>query len=362
VIALCLVLQGYMVIKAENLVDPKHAKEIFTNNNVIKQINAFSSLSSSDLLSKSSDLLNNQTSPVIVRERLLFEISLLLRSKPENPVNQQINNLLLSYQSKAKWIQKDAGYRQAIMAFPVAASARANAIHWQTERSINELTQDLNTTTEQVIDYLTGACSIEKQMVLSGLLNRLSYQSTYNIGQEILRVKPDIPSTLLLPIARTLKSPDLYLSAANNYSYDRTFQAMNLLEFSNMNQILPADDAQHILLTMLSNSRLKSVAIQQMSDFIDGDSIISQTLFELLADPGSGGDAAMALSKSNDLMILQTLEANLQSSNPIVVKRSILALELNASFNAKQILSQFIKTTNDKQLKPEVGRWVDASR
>ncbi len=360
-ITLCVVLQGCIVIKAENPVDPKYAKTIFTKHNVTKQIQTFNHLSDSELLSKSSELLNNQGDPLIVRERLLFEISLLLRSKPENPVNQQINDQLLSYQSKAMWIQKDAGYRQPITAFPVAASARANTINWQTQSTIKELTQDLNNTTDRVIDYLMGSNSVAKQIVLDRLLNSLSYQSTLNIGQEILRIHPEIESTFLLPIARTLKSTDLYLLAVNNYSYNRTYLAKNLFELTKVNQLLPADDAQKVLLAMLSNNRLKSVAIQQMSDFIHEGTIISKTLFELLADPGAGGDAAMALSKSNDLTILQTLESNLYSRNPVVVKRSILALELNANFNAKQILSQFIKTTQDKQLKQEVARWLDAS-
>jgi len=105
---------------------------------------------------------------------------------------------------------------------------------------------------------------------------------------------------------------------------------------------------------MLSNNKLKAVAIQQMADFTDSGNVIPEKLFTLLADPVSGGDAAMALSKSRDLMILQRLESNLKSDNPVVVKRSLLTLELNASFTAKQILGRFIKTTEDKQLKTEV--------
>jgi len=360
-LTLFFVIQGLVVVKADSVFDPAQAKNIFATHYVVKQIQGFNRLSDTELLSKSTDLISDQATPDLVRERLLFEISLLLRSRPETPINQQINRRLLSYQSQAKWIQKDAGYRQPITAFPVAASARANTIHWHTQGIIDNITQEPNDITKRIINYLTGTRSVEKQMVLSGLLKTLSNQSKLDVGEEILRIQPKITSTCLLPIARELKSAGLYLSAINNYHYDRLFQARDLFEFSQISQVLPADEAQNVLLAMLSNNKLKAVAIQQMADFTDSGNVIPEKLFTLLADPVSGGDAAMALSKSRDLMILQRLESNLKSDNPVVVKRSLLTLELNASFTAKQILGRFIKTTEDKQLKTEVSRWLDAS-
>jgi len=259
------------------------------------------------------------------------------------------------------WKQKDAGYEQSITAYPVAASARAAKVHWQTQSTISHLKTGNDIIIDEFIDYFSQPASIERHIALAALLKSVSQNSKQQLANEILNTRPDIQSTLLIPLASELKNKALFTTAINNYQYHRKFQPFNIKELSRITQLFSIDEAEKILLLMSSKEGLETVAIQQMADIVDQSTVISEQLFNRLGERKFGGDAAMALSKTTDLLLLQKLESNLYNSPPLLQRRSILALELNASFTAKQMLTQFIKSPVNNQLKSEVSQWLDAS-
>jgi hypothetical protein len=49
---------------------------------------------------------------------------------------------------------------------------------------------------------------------------------------------------------------------------------------------------------------------------------------------------------------------NLKHTNALIVRRSLLALYLNKSYQAKLLLREFHQSTFDEQLKQEVSQWL----
>lgn len=343
----------------KELYSQQQAVAILGQQKVLTELDSFKNNKSTSLrISKINSWLSNSTLEPLVKEKLLYEATLIIRAEPVTTVYQQVMKKLLSYQSTAYLPLSDGGYTLEIVAFQVAASAKATLIHWQIQQSYSRANLALATAPELFADQLG---QFSDRAVMLGYIKAIEQTEASQLEPLINTIKINqqlLPTRVLMAIATKTADRGLYQMMIEQYQHSETDQSLLIQNLSSLPDSITDFEKIQLLKLASTKNGLGDAAVLALSDFVDGFPQVRELLMARLADPQTGGAAAKALSSSQDPMVLDILASNLTATDSLTKRRSLLALYLNGSFQATSSLQAFHDSTTDQQLKREVSQWL----
>jgi len=303
--------------------------------------------------------LNDESLEPLVKEKLLYDATLLLRQKTESSNYYQSMTDLLNYQSQALLPLEDAGRIKHVPVFKIAASAKATLIHWQMEAHYQQASTLLANQPESFLNQLATLDNQPEALKAYIKVIKHSDQTLLSsLADNIKLQQQSFPIEALNELTKLTADPELYQLLLNQYVDNNQTQSLVIRNLSQLPDAMTAADRIVVLKTAVEKPGLADAAIMAMAPFVDDYPGLQSFLNQRLADAKTGGAAAKSLSLSNDPLIISMLGENLQSNNPLTVRRSLLALYLNKSYQAKTILQGFHNSTRDEQLKQEIAQWL----
>jgi len=356
----CVVVICQYSLAARELYTHQQANDLLSQAKLQQQLNQLKTPKSENSQLNSINLwLADSTMESLIKDKLLYEATLVIREKPITAAYRQAMENLLDYQTEAYLPLEDAGRIMQVPAFPVAASARATLIHWQIDAHYQQASNQLATDPEFFLQQLS---TLSKQPIAIKAYSKVIKQShPIQLAQLVEKVKlqqQPLPLQTLSDLARQTGDQELYLQLVEQYQDSKTLQSMVIKNITALPESLSDLQKIEILTAATDNSDLGNAAVLALSEFVDSHSQIRELLNNKLSDPETGGAAAKALSESKDLLTVSMLDDNLDSDNAIIIRRSLLALYLNNSYQSQIILKSFQQTTTDEQLKREVSQWL----
>jgi hypothetical protein len=347
-------------LSAKTMYTIKQASQILASQKLTVELTSLLSLKSVN--SEASTInrwLSDSSIEPLYKEKLLYETTLIFRNKRANATYKQLMNKLVTYQSEAYLPLNDGGYNIAVAAFQVAASAKATLIHWQIDDTFSSASSILSSDPVAFLDRLAPMKA--QDVDLHGYIKALNEATTTELSAIVSIIKLQqlqIPSRALITLAEQTEDKDLYQILIEQYQPDKQLQSIVIHAISNLPEPIPETDKITLLSLASLKDDLADAAILSLTPYVDKFSRVADLMHTLLSDPQNGGSAAKVLSKSEDLLTLEKLAANLTHGDSLKARRSLLALHLNNSYRAKTILLAFQKTTTNPQLKREVEQWL----
>jgi len=347
-------------LSAKILYTHQQFNQILNQQKVSSELQILSGLKSQNLrLLKINDWRKDPTTEPLVKDKLLYEATLLFRDLEDDSLSIQAMKNLLDYQSEAFLPLSDAGHIIEVAAFQVAASAKATLLHWEINRYFKIAREQLSNNPQQFVDSLS-------QLNDGGIPNRgyikaIIKANTAQISPVTNIIKLEqtlLPTNILLTLAKTTVDEKLYQLLIEQYHPNKIVQAQVIASLSNLPESFSAEDKVRLLSQAITKDDLASTAMIAIAPYTDSFIHVQDLLFASLSDEKTGGAAAKALSTSKDLLTLKKLALNLKKDVGLRTRHSLLALYLNNSYQAKKILLDFKDSTTNLQLKREVGQWL----
>lgn len=310
-------------------------------------------LSEAALISEAKQILVSDTYPTIVKEHLLYEISLKLGQLPRSAANNDLAKELLGYDSLVKIQQFDGGHKQAWLAYPIAANIRAVKHNWQLQEQLSVFEQGIAFDIQQFLKHLQQDGNSQHRELLDMALDKMDVVTIAKLSAEIKGNWMALDSQYLLKIARASADADLFLSGLQQLNVDNN-SSFPLNALTNLSTIWSDDELTQILSAMLSLELYPSLVMQQVAKLPQIPTEIRPQLLSLLGDRRLGGDAAFVIAKHMDTEFLMAMEELLQSNHKVSKRRALLALKLSDNEHAKMILVSHFKREPNPDLRQEV--------
>lgn len=352
-------------LEARELYSRQQAIEILNQKDIAQQLKEFTKHSSANARVQ---LLNqwqtDQNIEPLVQEKLLYEATLLLRqselsSSAELATYQTALSILLSYQSKAYLPLRDGAHELQVVAYEIAASAKATLIHWQIEEIFRESSILLNKSPSQFLAELSlQQHSLAKQLGYIKTINHAGQAELTSLRRSVVQNQTVLPMRIMQSLAIKTEDHQLYSMLLEQYTHSAQTQALMINMLSRLPTSMSTKQRIELLFKATSKLGLKNSAIIALAPFVDHEIKVKDFLNAELSNQINGGAAAKALSLSKDSLTIEMLGNNLKHSNPLIVRRSLLALYLNKSYESKLLLREFQQSTFDEQLKREVSQWL----
>lgn len=352
-------------LEAREFYSRQQASEILNQQDVIQQFKAFANSTSANArIQLINQWKTEQDIEPLVQEKLLYEATLLLRQSEvfdstELATYKLALSNLLSYQSKAYLPLHDGGYELEVVAYEIAASAKATLIHWQIEKTYSQSTKLLNNKPSQFLTEINlQQQPLEKQLGYIKTINNAGLAELTSLKRSVIQNQTVLPMRVMQSLAMKTEDHQLYTMLLNQYTHSDQYQALMITMLSRLPVSMSTEQRLELLFEATTKSELRNSAIIALATFVDRDVKVKNFFNAELADKINGGAAAKALSLSKDLLTIEMLGNNLKHSNPLIVRRSLLALYLNKGYQAKLLLREFQQSTFDEQLKQEVSQWL----
>jgi hypothetical protein len=253
----------------------------------------------------------------------------------------------------------DGGHRIEVAAFQVAASAKATLIHWQIKEKSFAASSFIKLDAHHFLQQVSALSNDKAGLfAFNQAINKAPLGQLNPIVDIIKRENLILPTSAMIALAKKTGDKDLFEKMIEQYATDKDVQSRLINTLETLPDTLVAEDKIALLILAASKQSLSSAATLALSPFVDHFLEVQDFLFAKLTDPESGGAAAKALGSSKDLLTLEKLSQNLTGNDQLLIRRSLLALYLNNSYQAKSILLNFKNATTDQQLKREVGQWL----
>jgi hypothetical protein len=350
-------------LEAREFYSQQQANEILNQHNADQQSRDFANSSSANariqLLNKWQTTQNIEP---LVQEKLLYEATLLLRQEvsvlADSATYQQALSNLLSYESKAYLPLQDGAHELQVVAYEIAASAKATLIHWQIEKTFSESSKLLNNSPSQFLAELSLQQPLENQLGYIKTINHAGPTELTTLRESVVQNQTVLAMRVMQSLAMKTEDHQLYTMLLEQYTHSEQHQALMINMLSQLPTSLSAEQRIEILFKATTKKELRNSAIIALAPFVDIESKVKDFFNAELSDKINGGAAAKALSLSKDSLTIEMLGNNLKHSNSLILRRSLLALYLNKSYQAKLLLREFHQSTFDEQLKQEVSQWL----
>jgi hypothetical protein len=347
-------------LSAKTLYSHQQASQILGQQKIENELSALKDLKSSDLqLKKVETWLSDSTLELLYKEKLLYETTLIFRNKSQDPANIKLMGKLNEYKSQAFLPLTDGGHRIEIAAFQVAASAKATLIHWQMEEISVEASALIKSDARFFLQQISELSNDKIGLIAyNQAINKAPLGQVNPIVDLIKRENTTLPSSAMMTLAKKTGDRDIFEKMIKQYASDKDIQSKLINALETLPETMVEEDKIALLVLAASKQSIASAATLALSPYVDNYMDVQDFLFDRLTDPASGGAAAKALGSSKDLLTLEKLSRNLTGNNQLLIRRSLLALYLNNSYQAKRVLLDFKNATSDQQLKREVGQWL----
>ena len=347
-------------ISAKTLYSHQQAIQILEQQKIASALGEFKALKLTPLgASKINTWLVDQTLDLLIKEKLLYETTLIVRNSKDEELFRSSMEKLVSYRSEAFLPLNDGGHIIEIAAFQVAASAKATLLHWDIAKFYEEAGAQLESDPKLFIDELSQLKS--QSTALFGYVDAINNASINQLSalSNIIKLNHPILSTkALIAIASKAEDRELFKILIEQYVHNKQNHSLIIMGLSNFPPVFTDIEKVDLLLLATANEALADAAILAMTPYVDSYNQISTLLYSKLSDPVLGAPAAKALSTSKDLLTIKRLSENLTNPNTFIARYSLLALYLNKSYQAKLALIAFKDSTSNMQLKREVEQWL----
>ena len=352
----CLCITGWLligsVLNAEMLTSQQLSKQLSVNN-ATKRVEALLRLDETDFLSTTQQLMSQQNMPDSLREYMLHQASLRLGDLSQNDARLEVVRMLQGYESVVHVQHLDGGHQQNILAYPVAANARAIESAWRLENRWDGFNPPHGFQATHFLTALSADKSRAGDELLSLALNRLSNDQAVLLSDEISATNPNLGNEHLVRIARAASDERLLVKGIQQLQLSPQ-DKVRPLYLTDLKQIWRGEPLYRVLTEMLDRQVHQNLALQQLAQLENLPKQFRARLVDLLADKNYGGDAAYVVAKHIDQDFLSALQPVLYGKNHVAQRRALLALKLADNDLGRDVLTTFFNKHSDERLKEEV--------
>jgi hypothetical protein len=287
-------------VEAREFYTKQQALEILNQKDVKQQVMQFVDSSSSN---KRIQLLKlwqeNQNIEPLLQEKLLYEATLLLRQSTtldsiDRAAYQQALSHLLSYESKAYLPLQDGGHELQVVAYEVAASAKATLIHWQIEKIFNQSAKQLINNPAQFLAELSVQQPLENHLGYIKAIDQAAENDLTLLKQSVIQNQTILPMRVMQSLALKTEDPQIYFMLLDQYNHSNQHQALMINMLSRLPTSMNMEQRLEFLFEATSQPELRNSAIIALSPFVDSELRVKEFFNKELSSKMYGGSAAKA--------------------------------------------------------------------
>ena len=317
---------------------------------LLEQLTASAERQSDDSQSKPADpatrlatLAAKPTGDPVIAHQLRSNL-LALALPLASDVREQVNRLTLRDDRIMVWMEHQGLPKRPTVAIDVAATARWTLQQDEYHRKAHSLAQSLRHDGRLADDVPAEAWALLPRYASSDQHRALAAQLRQRLGE-----------------AAGIEVPLAVLARAHD-DWQLAFELVARGRHEGVRAELPAlleafpQQRRQLLQAALQRPDLANATLTHLSPFA-GESWARETLRERLADQRDGGAAALAIARSDDAGLLAEMQQLMFADGP-AASRAALALHLNDSAYARQLLDGYLREQPDGRFSAQVREWL----
>ena len=314
---------------AQQIYKANEAGQLLKQANLNSQTAEFKRMSSDALIQSTYDLLAAEDHSALAREHLLFHAT---RQFSAGTPSQQVKVLLRQlsdFDSQVYWQTSHLGRPKQELAYPIAGLAASILNDWSLDEQASQLMLKGQLDIATLEQFFAGAEGDDKNHIFSRFLKQQSAAQLSELASWSMANAESMSTRQLLMLATAAADPSIAELAVNRLQADTQAQADVIRALESLANTLADDEVWSLSQKLLQSPGYGATALQLIPRSKLHESQVQEALLKQLGNSALGGDAAYALSQHMSPALSTRLVDSLADANPLIAKRSALALSLS---------------------------------
>ncbi len=294
------------------------------------------------------------------RERLLYELVMVLRQVEPSPELRSYVSSLASYREQTQVWHAEGPL--PVPLFGIAAAAGGTLRVWDRKQMQLDTRQRLaeKSGVSFAVFESSGPGNHAAREGMLDALRTAQGQELEGLKNQLLASYPEVAGLQdpLAIVAQRTADAEVYLLL---FDYGQGPTVARLVR--SVRQVFEPDQAFALLRGAADHPRLSSMALYQMAPLASAESRVGDYLLEQLHDPATGGSAAAVIARADQPALLLRVAEVLEQPelDRTTAARAVLALRLHDSTVSRNLLRHALEQGSiaDSHLEREVRQWLD---